>query len=87
MDWAAELDQPAGHVRHASAGTPTAWRSVQGVLGQLTDRLYSVLHDRIGVAERARALHPGQPTPRCALTYLAVETVLQAVNRPRGARP
>ena len=55
--------------------------TVQGVLGQLTDRLYSVLHDRVEVAESARALHPGQATPRCALSYLAVETVLQTVNR------
>jgi glucosamine--fructose-6-phosphate aminotransferase (isomerizing) len=80
MEWAAELDRLLD-----TSGT-LGWDAdsvelVQGVLGQLTDRLYTVLHDRIAVAESARALCPGQPTPRCALTYLAIETVLQAVNR------
>src|SRR5207247_9001139 len=51
------------------------------VLGQLTDALYGGRHDLVEVAESARALHPGQATPRCALSYLAVETVLQTVNR------
>ena len=80
MDWAAELD------RLLDTPGSLGWdadsvETVQGVLGQLTDRLYSVLHDRVEVAESARALHPGQATPRCALSYLAVETVLQTVNR------
>ncbi len=80
MAWAAELD-------HLLDGSVTlGWDAdgvevVQGVLGQLTDRLYTVLHDRIEVADGARALQPGRPTPRSALTYLAIETVLQAVNR------
>jgi len=80
LEWAAELD----HL----LDTPSTlgWdadgvEAVQGVLGQLTDRLYTLLHDRIAVADSARALIPGQPTPRSALTYLAVETVLQAVDR------
>jgi glucosamine--fructose-6-phosphate aminotransferase (isomerizing) len=80
MEWAAELD----HLLDTSS--TLGWDAdgvevVQGVLGHLNDRLYTVLHDRIGVADNARALHPGQPTRRSALTYLAVETVLQAVNR------
>src|SRR5262249_33974634 len=80
MDWAAGLD------RLLDTPGSLGWdadsvETVQGVLGQLTDRLYGVLHDRIEVAESARALHPGQATPRCALSYLAVETVLQTVNR------
>jgi glutamine---fructose-6-phosphate transaminase (isomerizing) len=80
MEWAAELD------RLLDTSSTLGWDAdsvelVQGVLGQLTDRLYTVLHDRITVAESARALCPGEPTHRCALTYLAIETVLQAVNR------
>ena len=80
LEWAAELD----HLLDMSSAL--AWDAdsveiVQDVLGQLTDRLYTVLHDRIAVAASARALHPGAPTPRSALTYLAVETVLQAVDR------
>ena len=80
MDWAAELDRLLD--TPGSLGWDAdSMETVQGVLGQLTDRLYSVLHDRVEVAESARALHPGQATPRCALSYLAVETVLQTVNR------
>jgi glutamine---fructose-6-phosphate transaminase (isomerizing) len=80
MEWAAELDRLLD-----TPGIP-GWDAdgvevVQGMLGQLTDRLYTVLHDRVEVADGARALHPGEPTRRSALTYLAVETVLQAVNR------
>ena len=80
LEWAAELD------RLLDMSSALGWDAdsveiVQDVLGQLTDRLYTVLHDRIGAADGARALSPGQPTPRSALTYLAVETVLQAVNR------
>jgi glutamine---fructose-6-phosphate transaminase (isomerizing) len=80
LEWTAELD----HLLDMSSAL--AWDAdsveiVQDVLGQLTDRLYTVLHDRIGVAASARALHPGPATPRSALTYLAVETVLQAVDR------
>src|SRR5215831_12275366 len=80
MEWAAELDNLL------DTSSTLGWDAdsvelVQGVLGQLTDRLYTVLHDRIAVAESARALCPGPPTQRCALTYLAIETVLQAVNR------
>src|SRR5215471_18099484 len=80
MEWAAELDNML------DTSSTLGWDAdsvelVQGVLGQLTDRLYTVLHDRVTVAESARALCPGPPTQRCALTYLAIETVLQAVNR------
>ena len=80
MEWAAELD------RLLDTSSTLGWdadgvEAVQGVLGQLTDRLYTVLHDRIEVADSARALQPGTPTPRSALTYLAIETVLQAINR------
>ena len=80
MAWAAELDHLLD-MSSALGWDADSVEAVQGVLGQLTDRLYTVLHDRIGVADRARALHPGEPTARSALTYLAIETVLQAVNR------
>ena len=80
LEWAAELDQLLD-MSSALGWDADSVEIVQDVLGQLTDRLYTVLHDRIGVADAARALSPGQPTPRSALTYLATETVLQAVNR------
>jgi glucosamine--fructose-6-phosphate aminotransferase (isomerizing) len=78
--WAEELD---GRLDGATAVDWPAETTevVQQMLRQLTDRLYGVLHDRVRVVERARALAPGEPTRRCATSYVAVETVLAAIDR------
>jgi len=79
-DWAGELD---GRLDRATGGDWAAetTEAVQQMLRQLTDRLYGVLHDRVQVAERARALAPADPTRRSATSYVAVETVLAAIDR------
>ncbi|MEN3357076.1 MAG: hypothetical protein V7637_1058, partial [Mycobacteriales bacterium] len=78
--WAADLDATL------DGATAVGWAAettevVQRMLRQLTDRLYGVLHDRVEVAERAQALTPAQPTRRSATSYIAIETVLAAVDR------
>jgi glutamine---fructose-6-phosphate transaminase (isomerizing) len=78
--WVTDLDR--GLDTAASLGWDAEGiEAVQGVLNLLTDRLYSVLHDRVEVAEHARAMVPGEPSQRSAVSYLAVETVLEALNR------
>jgi len=78
--WAGELDAKL------DAATALGWSAettevVQLGLRQLSDRLYAVLHDRVEIAARARALAPGEPTRRSAVSYVAIETVLAAVDR------
>jgi glucosamine--fructose-6-phosphate aminotransferase (isomerizing) len=79
LAWTNEFDAT---LDGASADWPAeATELVQHVLRQLGDRLYSLLHDRVEVAERARRLAPATPTRRAATSYLAVETVLAGVDR------
>jgi glucosamine--fructose-6-phosphate aminotransferase (isomerizing) len=78
-DWAHQFDQRLDGC--TGSWFPETAESVQRVLRQLTDRLYSVLHDRITIAERARALYPGEPSFRSATSYTAIETVLAAIDR------
>lgn len=78
-DWAHQLDQRLDGC--AGSWDPETAEAVQGVLRQLTDRLYGVLHDRVAIAERARVLCPNEPTFRSATSYTAIETVLAAIDR------
>lgn len=59
--------------------------TIQGMLSDLNDRLHTILHDRVGLAEQARALSPQEPErklgPRAVASYLAMEAVLDALNR------
>ena len=77
--WAGDLDE---RLDAASASwDPTITEVVQGQLRQLTDLLYGLLHDRIDVSDEAGALTPTAPSLQAAVSYLAVETVLQSLNR------
>lgn len=80
IEWVADLDRMLD-----TTGAPN-WdaertEAVQCALRQLADRLYSVLHDRVIAAEQASALAPGELSRRSAVSYLAVETALEALSR------
>lgn len=77
-EWADELDRMLDVC--AVGWDPEIAEVIQGLLRQLTDRLYGVLHDRVAVAERARALAAAEPTLRSATSYTAIETVLAAID-------
>jgi glutamine---fructose-6-phosphate transaminase (isomerizing) len=76
--WTGELDALLDAVGDWDAETT---QTVQGLLRQLTDRVHGVRHDRVGAAANAAALAPGPLTRRAATSYLAVETVLAALDR------
>ena len=81
MDWAAELDRLLDTPGSLGWDAGRAWRRSRACSASSPTGSTAYYAAGVEVAESARALHPGQATARCALSYLAVETVLQTVNR------
>jgi glucosamine--fructose-6-phosphate aminotransferase (isomerizing) len=82
--WAAELDEQLDRQSDHPDGAgwdAEATEEVQAQLRELTDRVYGVHHDRVEAAERACTLAPQVPSPAAAVSYLAVESVLAALDR------
>ena len=75
--WAEDLDSRLD----AAGWDAEITEVVQSGLRRLGDVLHGLLHDRVGVAERARGLVAELAAPGAATSYLAVETVLDALNR------
>ena len=80
MTWAALVDDLLDAVSDPAWDAPTT-EVVQGRLRALTDVLYGLINDRVDIAQRAAALAPTLPGRRAAISYLAVEAVLAALNR------
>ena len=63
-------------------GTPDEVEHAQSLILGLRDALWTLRNDRLGSAERIRALGFGDlADPRLAVSYLAVDAVLEAIDR------
>ncbi len=63
-------------------GTPDEVEHAQRLILALRDALWTLRNDRLGSAERIRALGFGDVAdPRLAVSYLAVDAVLEAIDR------
>jgi glucosamine--fructose-6-phosphate aminotransferase (isomerizing) len=63
-------------------GTPDEVEHAQSLILGLRDALWTLRNDRLGSAERIRALGFGDlADPRLAVSYLAVDAVLDAIDR------
>ena len=77
--WGFALDREID-VRTVEWGADGSER-VQGLLRQVRDQAWALREDRLGAARRARRLTPYDWTERSAISYYAVNTVLDALDR------
>ena len=78
-EWAVRLDRALDAQPHGlDAG---AVEELQAALRRVRDQLWAIEHDGIGLAEAAWALTPGRWTARSVVSYTAVATALDVLDR------
>lgn len=75
----AELDEALD--RDSAAWGADATERVQRMLREVRDQIWTLRHDRVAAAARARALATAGWTPHSVTSYVAVNSVLDALDR------